>query len=354
MPHVMPPLIATESVAKALQGEVSETIAAKKAAVARLLAATEGLRLAIGEKDDIYMQSKARLKLEDEELQRMVKKAQPKKNASTEEAAKATALRMRLARQDIVTANAERATRLSTGQEKALERHKADLKAVSELVQELEERKTLLTEQYAMAETAWEERRGQIQRHDAEVLRLLDDKIATAIPIGGNPPQQLGGAAGGAEELAEDSEEEEDSSIDYTDLLLTAKDTQPEDLPTIVIKEATAGEKKTLEGVWAFLEAVKARPIGTPTPPTTFEQMGLANVAIAQTIVSKEVWKKIYGATRKVGPTEWVPWHLMELIRVALEKAKTELECGPERKAAAEERLNAARMAAKNDGYCPW
>ena len=351
MPRDLPPLIATESVAKALQGEVSEAIAAKQAAVARLLAATEGLRLAIGEKDDIFIQSKARLKLEDDELQRMVKKAQPKKNASAEEVAKATSLRMRLARQDIVTANTERATRLSAGNTKAQDRHKADLKAIDELVQELEERKTLLKERFTQAETAWEGRREQVSRHDTEVLRLLDEKIAAATPAGGHSQQQHGKAADGAEE-EEDSDEEENTN--YADLLLTAEGTQPEDLPTLVIKDATPEEKTVLEGAWAYFVAIKARPVGSPTPPTTFEQMGLAHVGVAQTLVSKEVWRKVYGAKRLVGPADWVPWHLMELMRVSLEKAKTELSLGPERQKAADERLSAARQAAKNDGYCPW
>ena len=359
MPRETQPLIAEATVSKALQGEASEAIAIKQAAVAKLLTATEALRQSLGEKDEISVRSSARLKTETEELQRMIKKAQPSKNASVDECAKAVNLRLRLAKQEMEKTISERSTRLANGKKNAAERHTADLKAVDELIAELKERKTLLSEYYANAETAWSERVTMLSKHDTEVLRIFDHKIKAVGPVGGATPRTPGaGVPGDDVAVPEDdgdlgSDEEEDNAS-YADLLLTAEGTQPEDLPTLSIKDATAGEKKTLEEVWAFLEAIKARPVGTPTPPTTFEQMGLAHVGVAQTLVSKEIWKKFYGGERLVGPTDWVPWHLMELVRVALEKAKTELTSGPERKAAAEERLNAARLAARNDGYCPW
>ena len=353
LPREATPFVATVTVARALQGEVSEAIAAKQTAVARLLAATEGLRQSLGEKDSIYLQSCARLKTEDEELQRMVKKSQPKKNASAAEIAKATALRLKLTWQEMETENADRAKNLAAGHDKAKERHKADLAAVDELVQELAERKVLLAEQFALAETAWAERREQVSRHDAEVMRLLADKVAAATPAGGDSQLLHGKAADGADEAAEVSDSEGDGAS-YADLALTAAGTQPEDVPLLLIKDASPEEKTTLEEVWAFFEAVKVMPMGTSTPPTTFKQMGLPHVTVAQGLIGLPIWTKVYGPKRQVGPEDFVPWHLMELIRVALSKAKEELKSGPERRAAAEERFNAAKLAAKNDGYCPW
>ena len=63
---------------------------------------------------------------------------------------------------------------------------------------------------------------------------------------------------------------------------------------------------------------------------------------------------KVYGGERVVAPTDLVPWHVMELIQLALGKAKAELAGGEERMAAAEERLSAARETARNSSYCPW
>jgi hypothetical protein len=356
LPRELPPQLPSATVSKILQGEASEAISAKQTAVAKLLGATEGLRQSLGEKDDIYLQSCARLKADTEDLQRMIKKAAPKKNASQEECAKATSLRLKLAKQEAESAHAERVKRYAAGKLSANERHTADLHAVDELIAELEERKTLLKDHFKLAEDAWEEMTTASAKHDVEVIRLLDVKIKAVGPL-----VEAKGTPAGGQEVAEPGLAEPSTPADatsyggrYEDLQLTAEGVQPEDIPTLVIKDATEEEKKTLGEVWEFLEAVRMTPMGTPTPPSTFAQMGLPHVSIAQLLVSKEVWTKFYGGQRQVGPMDLVPWHLMELIRLALEKAKTELTGGQERKNAAAERLNTARTAAKCNSFCPW
>jgi hypothetical protein len=357
LPRDTPLLTAEQTVAKALEGEVSETIAARQKANAKLLGACEGLRLSLGEKDELYLQSCKRLKADTEDLQRVVKKATPK-NASVQEIAKATCLRLKLAKQNAETAHAERRKRQAKGKGSGKERHEKDVGAIDKLVEELREHRQRLCVEFEESEIAWTEMSRQLDCREEEVINLLDKKIAAAGPVGGSiliAPGAVadGVAAAAATELPGD-DNDLDEDADYADLTLSAGSTQPEDVPTIVIKDATADEKEALEVAWAFLEAVRMTPMGTPTPPTTYTQMGLGHVAIAQTLVGKEIWKKVYGPEREVGPDDWVPWELMELIRVALEKAKTELVSGPERKAAATERLNAARTAARNDGFCPW
>ena len=350
-------LTAEQTVAKALEGEVSETIAARQKSNAKLLGACEGLRLSLGEKDELYLQSCKRLKADTEELQRLVKKATPK-NASVQEIAKATCLRLKLAKQNAETAHAERRKRQAKGKGSGKDRHEKDVAAIEKLIEELREHRQRLCVEFLESEVAWTEMTRQLDCREEEVINLLDKKIAAAGPVGGSILIAPGAVADGVDEAQAAALPGDDNDLDeyadYADLTLSAGNTQPEEVPTIVIKDATADEREALEVAWSFLEAVRMTPMGTPTPPTTFMRMGLGHVAIAQTLVGKEIWKKVYGPKRQVGPDDWVPWELMELIRVALEKAKTELVSGPERKAAAIERLNAARTAAKNDGFCPW
>ena len=123
MPHENTPMTAAAIVARALEGEVSETIAAKRTSVAKLVEATETLRASLGEKDELYQKSVARLKTDTEDLQRMLKKAQPK-NGSAEEGSKVTCLRLKLAKQEEEKAQLERAQRQARGKANTAKRQK--------------------------------------------------------------------------------------------------------------------------------------------------------------------------------------------------------------------------------------
>jgi hypothetical protein len=140
----------------------------------------------------------------------------------------------------------------------------------------------------------------------------------------------------------------------YSDLLIVVDGVSPEDIPSIDVEAATAEQKEVLEAMWAYFVTVKAAPIGMPPPPTTFQQMGAGHVAIAQTLVGAEVWRGLYGETRVVQPTDYVPWQLVNLLQCALEKAKTKINVSRQVADDAAKSYADAKGTARDNGYCPF
>ena len=85
-----------------------------------------------------------------------------------------------------------------------------------------------------------------------------------------------------------------------------------------------------------------------------FQQMGAGHVHIAQTLVGTEIWRGLYGPTRQVKPTEFVPWQLVDLLQCALEKAKSKITVSKEMADDASKSYAAAKGSARDNGYCPF
>ena len=331
-------------VAQALLGEASETIAAKQAAIEKLAAGTESLRLALGAKDGIYLQSKERLEKDQAELTKLLEKEKKAPTTGTEAAGE----RLSLARQNVVVKQTERLAWRGKGRNNAKHRHETDVLAFEEAIKMLSERLDICKTAYATVQKAWVEDDKVGADLHKEVLELLDKKIAAVVPAGGQDPPELGGEVPGVVAAALPA------GVDYGDLKLVAQGATAADIPDVNVEAATPEQKLVLENVWAYFTALQSAPIGAPVPPTTYEQMGAGHVSIAGTLLGSKIWVAVYGPTREVQPTDLVPWQIMDLLKAALGKAQEKITTNKEASDRARKALRAAMGSAKSNLYCPF
>ena len=343
MPPEMPAPVAEETVAKFLNGEMSEVIAAKQKVVAKLLAATESLRLALGEKDELHVQSKAKLQEETTELQRMIKKNEPK-NTSWADRSKATALRLQLAMGEVETLQANKKKRREAGAKAAEQQHCSDLKAVDILIEELKERRGRICNQFVKAQEAWVARRKLLDEHEEEVMRLFNSKIKAVGPVGGATPQTPGrGVPGEDVEVPGDDLDSglaTDDECDYAKFedLNLRWDTQAH--PVSVLAEKPAGQVGIdVDRMWSFFQAL---PWGTQCPPVSYRQLGVTKMSTVTAMISEGAMKQLYGE-RSVSPEDYAPWQVMEGIKHVLSTAHHHLSAQAQAVADAKEVLEVAR-----------
>jgi hypothetical protein len=322
-------------------------IAAKQKVVTRLLAATEGLRLALGEKDSVYVQSNAKLQEETSALQKMVKKNEPK-NASWADRSKATAVRLQRARQDVETLQTEKKKRREAGTKAAEEKHCNDLKAVDILIEELKERRVRICDQYSKAQEAWATRRKLLNEHEEEVLRLFNSKIKAVGPVGGASPQAPGVEVPGVDVEVPAGEVDSDSDGDYGEFADLTLRWNPVEQPVAVLTEKPKGEiGEDVQRLWNFYQAL---PWGTQCPPVSYRQMGIAKIETVVALISQPAMSKLYGE-RAVTPDDYVPLQVMEAMKHVLTLGNQLLSTQAQAVADAETRINEAYELTKNSNF---
>ena len=348
LPDPPQPCSLEQAVKKALAGDQSEAVRVKQTLVAKLLASTESLKN-LGEEDELYKQSEKRLESESALLKTMQDKAPA---ACSQEATE----RLKKAKQDWKVLVTTAGQRRATNKQKAQERHTRDLAAVDDQIKALTELRASLVKSFKAADDAFEMVRKDRITLDEAIEKEIDAKIKASTPIRGNeaPPAGGQGADGPGQAAPGERVSASATTAMYEDLLLRADDIVQEDLPTINVADATEQEKAVLESMWAYFQAMSKAPLGSPKPPTTFLQLGAANVGIASILVGQKVWRGFYGEARCVEPNAFVPWQLLEMLQLALEKAKSQLTTSKTEQEAAAASYELAKANARNNCYCPW
>ena len=342
--YAQPPPPATgtieQAVAKALAGEVSVAISAQQQTVYNLSAAADAARV-FGVKDELFIMAKKRLDAATSALKLLTDKAPAVGSQSVVE-------KLKKARQSWIVYVTDANEGRAKGKEKAGAKHQADLDTIDQQIERLKSLRQTVVTTFANTEAAFRKAQEARERWNKDIASRIDDRIMLVTPIGGE------GVDGPGEEELGESENAAPATVNYSELMLTASDISQEDVPAVDIEAATAEQKAVLEAIWAYFEALRAAPMGMPTPPTTFQQMGAGHVHIAQTLVGVKIWRAVYGATRVVQPTDFVPWQMLNLLRHAMTKAKTKISVSKELADNASLAYLDAKSCAKDNGYCPF
>ena len=128
------------------------------------------------------------------------------------------------------------------------------------------------------------------------------------------------------------------------------------DVPQTDPASATAEQVAILNGMLAFF---KSSPAGTPMPPLTYADVGVAASNVMSALVGQKIWAAFYGK-KVVEGTDYVPWQLLEMLRHAVSAAAMfrnsagKLAVDADTAKAADEILRGARKRALDNSYCPW
>jgi hypothetical protein len=325
-----------QAVSRALAGEASEAIATQQKTVSDLCTAADAARV-FGIQDELYKLAKKRLDAAKEALKLLTDKAPAVGSQSAVE-------KLKKAKQQWVVSVTDAAEGRARGKEKAQAKNKADLETIDQQINRLQALRQTVAKTFADTEAAFGKANKAREEWNKAISEGIDVRIGMVTPLGGEEVDEPG-----AEEPGEDG-----TTMNYDDLLLAVDGVSSEDIPTIDVEAATAEQKKVLEAMWAYFVTLRAAPIGMPTPPTTFLQMGAGHVRIAQTLVGAEIWRGLYGPTRTVQPSEFVPWQLINLLQCALEKAKSKITVSKEMADEASKAYADAKGSARDNGYCPF
>ena len=319
---------AEEVAAKALVGQASEAVAARQKKVAELYTAAGTVSRALGEKSQSYLLVAAELEAEKKALQKLTKSTPAACSKTTEE-------RLRKVRKDVSDEHAARALRAQNGREKATQRFAADSDSLDEAISLLTQRKVQNAAAFLASQTSFASYDESRKTQDAAVLAIIDAKITQATPLGGASAV----AAGPVQTAPAPAVLPE-----YADLELRAN-VQPWDLP--VIDAIKPEEKEQLDAMWSFFLAV---PPGTAMPPITYKTLGATKMDTVANLLGQTAMSKVYGG-RTIYTSAFVPWNVLELLRYAMTQAHSKLSEIKELEQGILDRLQAARDAAKENGY---
>ena len=317
-----------EAAARALSGQASEAVASLQKEVADLHTLAGMCSRTSGEKSAVFLAAKVDLDAKDAALRKLLK-------ATPAACSKTTVERLRKVRKDTAEEHAERDLRATAGREKALVRYAADQESLDLAIAELTQRKAMHAAAFLASQTSFAEYDTARCEQDKAVLAILDAKITQATPLGG----ASAAAAGQAPTALVPAVQPE-----YADLELRAE-VQPWDLP--VIDAIKAEEKEQLDAMWSFFLAV---PPGTAMPPITYKALGVTKMETVANLLGSTAMGRVYGG-RTIYTSAFVPWNVLELLRYAMTQAHSMLSEIKEQQQAILDRLQAARDAAKTNGY---
>jgi hypothetical protein len=336
-PPPPPSCTVEQAVARALAGEPSEAIIKLQAELDKLNAATESALL-LGEKDELHIMSKKRRDAAAEKLKGLTGKTPAACSTST-------AMKLALAKQEWMDLLKAATEGRAKGKEKALAKHQLDTETIDDQIARLQSLRTSLVETFAATEVAFKDAQTARTKWEKAIAEGMDTKIALATPIGGAAAAEPGAEADAGESNAPASP----ATVDYSDLALRA-DIQPDDIPTIDLKDVSSEHRKSLEAIWSFMQA---NPEGAPLPPLTYVQIGAGHVGALLQLLGDDIWRSFY-ETEVVMHTRLVPWQILLLTRFALKKFASELTANEATIKKMEKHVEDAKTAARLNLYSPF
>ena len=225
----------------------------------------------------------------------------------------------------------------------ATKRLQDDLDALDAAATEIASRRLEVTAAHSKSAQAWTDVAVLKAAYDKEVVVCFQEKAKACSTGAGSEDVST---EENSDEFSEVAEDAADEPCPLHDLCLRVDLVAMGPVPTLVLTEASAPQRKALDALHA---ASKSIPEDDTIPHCTYAQLGLVDAehaAMVAGMVGADMWNQLYGH-RAITANHWVPTQMARVLRKQVERVMAQLPVDVVAMQVAQERMAVARVDAQ-------